>query len=340
MCAEESDASRVAGARPSRAQREGRPSVLWLACQAVVPAASVGHAPVWCADRWRASPGLGFHLRSDEEARTLDNASAPDAVSTAETSPLPPLPAATVIAAGVREVRAAVARAAARVGRDPAQVRLVAVSKGFPTAAIEMAAGAGVREFGENRVQEALSKRAALPSVEWHLIGQLQRNKCRQVVGRFRLIHAVDRADLAESLERAADQAGVIQEVLLQVSLSGRPGQGGVTPAAAGDLLRRLRTMPHLLPLGLMAIAPLTRDPEQTRPAFATVRVLRDRLRVQCDLPLPELSMGMSGDYGVAVEEGATIIRVGRAIFGERVVSEPPAGGGGPGHDRPGPPPG
>jgi len=248
-----------------------------------------------------------------------------------DTSPETPRalsPRAAAIAAGVREVRAALARAAARVGRDPALVRLVAVSKGFPAADAALAAAAGVKDLGENRVQEALSKLAALPTPDWHLIGQLQRNKCRLVAGRFRLVHAVDRPDLAEGLEHAAERAGVVQEVLVQVSLAGRPGQGGVPPAEAADLLRRVAAMPHLLPRGLMAIAPPAEDPEQTRPAFATLRVLRDRLQAQCDLPLPELSMGMSGDYAIAVEEGATIIRVGRAIFGERAAGTPAADGG------------
>ena len=228
---------------------------------------------------------------------------------------------AAAIAFGVRVVRAQIARAAARVGRDPGDVRLVAVSKGFTAAAAAMAAAAGVRDFGENRVQDALPKLAALPTVQWHMIGQLQRNKCRQVVGRFCLVHGVDRPDLAESLERAAAAAGVRQAVLLQVSLTGLPGQGGVPPAHAADLLHRMAGMPHLQPSGLMAIAPAAADPEQARAAFTTLRALRDRLRSQVDLPLPELSMGTSGDYAVAVEEGATLVRVGRAIFGARAAA-------------------
>lgn len=222
------------------------------------------------------------------------------------------------IAAGVREVQARIAQAAARVGREPAAVRLVAVSKGCPVADVALAAGAAVADFGENRVQEALPKLAALPAVSWHLIGQLQTNKCRLVAGRFRLVHGVDRAELGDALQRAAARAGVVQEVLIQVSLAGVPGQGGVPPAEAGDLLRRLRLLPELRVRGLMAIAPQVEEAEQARPAFATLRVLRDRLQSRYDLPLPELSMGMSGDYPVAVEEGATLVRIGRAIFGAR----------------------
>jgi hypothetical protein len=222
------------------------------------------------------------------------------------------------IAAGVRGVQARIAQAAARVGRDPAAVRLIAVSKGCPVADVAWAAAADVGDFGENRVQEALPKLAALPVVAWHLIGQLQTNKCRLVAGRFGLVHGVDRPELGEALQRAAARAGVVQEVLIQVSLSGVPGQGGVAPAEAGDLLRRLRLLADLRVRGLMAIAPRVEEAEQARPAFATLRVLRDRLQARYDLPLPELSMGMSGDYPVAVEEGATLVRIGRAIFGAR----------------------
>lgn len=216
-----------------------------------------------------------------------------------------------------------IARAAARVGRDPAEVRLLAVSKGFPAADAALALVCGAGALGENRVQEALPKLAALPGAEWHLIGQLQRNKCRQVVGRFRLLHAVDRPELAEALQRAAERAEVRQEILVQVSLADRPGQGGVPPAEAAALLRRIAAMSHLRARGLMAIAPQVEDPEQARPAFSTLRALRDRLQAATGLSLPDLSMGMSEDYAVAVEEGATIVRVGRAIFGARRVTDP-----------------
>jgi pyridoxal phosphate enzyme (YggS family) len=222
------------------------------------------------------------------------------------------------IAAAVREVRARIARAALRVGRDPAGVRLVAVAKGFSAEEVALAAAAGVEDFGENRVQEALPKIAALPGVRWHMVGQLQRNKCRAVVGRFHLVHSVDRPELAESLQRAAERAGAVQDILLQVNLTGRPGQGGVPPALAGELLARICGLPNLRPLGLMVIAPPAADPEEARPAFATLRTLRDRLQAQQGVPLPELSMGMSGDFEVAVEEGATLVRVGRAVFGPR----------------------
>jgi pyridoxal phosphate enzyme (YggS family) len=197
-------------------------------------------------------------------------------------------------------------------------VCLVAVSKGFGIEDISLAAAAGVREFGENRAQEALPKIAALAGVRWHMIGQLQRNKCKVVVGRFRLVHSVDRLDLADSLQRAAERAGIVQPVLLQVNLTARPGQGGVPPALASDLLARVRSLPNLQCCGLMVVAPPAADPEEARPAFATLRALRDRLQVRHELPLPELSMGMSEDFEVAVEEGATLVRLGRSIFGPR----------------------
>ena len=210
-------------------------------------------------------------------------------------------------------------------------MRLIAVSKGFPAAVVALAAEAGLHDFGENRVQEALPKIAALTGVRWHMVGQLQRNKCPAVAGRFRLVHAVDRSDLADSLHRAALRAQTVQDVLIQVGLAGRPGQGGVAPAQAGDLLTRVAGLSGLRVRGLMVIAPPSADPEEARPFFFTLRALRDRLEAQCGVSLPELSMGMSGDFEVAVEEGATLVRVGRAIFGDR--------GGGAGAEAAGRPP-
>lgn len=231
---------------------------------------------------------------------------------------------AATIAAAAQRVRGRIALAAARVGRDPAEVRLIAVSKGFTAADVALAAAAGLADFGENRVQEALPKIAALTGVRWHMVGQLQRNKCPAVAGRFSLVHGVDRPDLADSLDRAAQRAGIVQDVLLQIGLSGRPGQGGASPAQAVDLLTRVIGLPHLRARGLMVIAPPAADPEEPRPCFATLRALRDRLQSQCGVPLPELSMGMSDDFEVAVEEGATLVRVGRAIFGDRAVGPTP----------------
>lgn len=221
----------------------------------------------------------------------------------------------TAVGAALADVRARVARAAARVGRQPTEVRLVGVSKGQPAAVVALAVVAGVRDLGENRVQEALPKIAAIAGVSWHMIGQLQRNKAGMVAGRFALVHSLDRAELAESLGRAADRAGVVQDVLIQVGLTGRSGQGGVPPADAAALLGRLLQIGSLRPLGLMTIAPPVADPEEARPVFAALRALRDRLQQRAGVALPELSMGMTGDFEVAIEEGATLIRVGRALF-------------------------
>ncbi len=220
------------------------------------------------------------------------------------------------LAAALVAVRARVARAALRAGRDPALVCLVGVSKGFGVSDAAAVFAAGLADLGENRVPEAERKIAALPEARWHWIGQLQRNKASRVVGRFCLLHSVDRPELAERLEAVAERYGAPQAVLLQVDLAGRPGQGGVVAGGAQTLLSQVRGLPHLRVRGLMTIAPPEPDPEAVRPLFASLRALRDRLQQSGGAELPELSMGMSGDYAVAVEEGATLVRVGRAIFG------------------------
>ncbi len=218
--------------------------------------------------------------------------------------------------AALRAVQAQATQAALRVGRDPASVRLIGVTKGFGVSDAAMVFAAGLSDLGENRVQEALAKLTALPGARWHWIGRLQRNKVAAVVGRFCLVHSVDRPELADRLQAAAERSGQPQSLLLQVDLAGRPGQGGAPAAEVRALLAHVRGLPHLRVQGLMTIAPPTEDAEAVRPVFATLRALRDRLQ-ECDGgALPELSMGMSGDYTVAIEEGATLIRVGRAIFG------------------------
>ncbi len=216
---------------------------------------------------------------------------------------------------------------------------MIAVSKGFSATEVALAAEAGLHDFGENRVQEALPKIAALTGVCWHMVGQLQRNKCPAVAGRFLLVHGVDRPDLADSLHRAAQRAQTVQDVLIQVGLSGRPGQGGVAPGQAGELVTRVAALSGLRVRGLMVIAPPSADAEESRPFFFTLRALRDRLQTQCGVPLPELSMGMSADFEVAVEEGATLVRVGRAIFGDRAGGGARGGSSAVSEDANGPPP-
>lgn len=225
------------------------------------------------------------------------------------------------IARRLKAIQARIAAAARRVGRDPAQVRLVAVSKSVGLEALQDAVAAGQRLFGENYLQEAKGKIAALgPGVEWHFIGHLQSNKAKAAVEWFTLIHSLDRLSLAEALEAAAARRGKVQEVLVQVNLGGEASKSGVAPAAAAELLQALSRFPHLRVVGLMTLPPFFPDPEAVRPYFRALRELRDRLVAQglSDTGLPELSMGMSGDFEVAVEEGATLIRVGTALFGPR----------------------
>ena len=214
-------------------------------------------------------------------------------------------------------VRASVAHSQAAGGwQHP--VRIVAVTKTHGPEAIRAALAAGLRDIGENRVQEALQKQEALPGllVEWHLIGTLQRNKARLVAGRFALIHSIDRADLATELDRRVP-AGVRQGVLVQVNCSDEPQKGGVSPEALPALLDQLRTLERIEVRGLMTMSALTEDTPEQRRAFRQLRELRDAAE-RSGHRLAELSMGMSGDYPIAVEEGATMIRLGTVLFGER----------------------
>jgi pyridoxal phosphate enzyme (YggS family) len=214
-------------------------------------------------------------------------------------------------------VRETVARAqAARDWQHP--VRIVGVTKTHGPEAVRAAVAAGLADVGENRVQEALQKQKALSdlTVEWHLIGTLQRNKARNAVGRFALIHSVDRADLGAELDRRLE-VGARQPVLVQVNCSAEPQKGGVSPQALPALLDELQKFERLEVQGLMTMSALTEDQVEQRRAFRLLRELRD-VGERSGLRLPELSMGMSGDYAIAVEEGATMIRLGTVLFGER----------------------
>ncbi len=221
------------------------------------------------------------------------------------------------IAARLEQVRERIAAAARRAGRDPAGVRLIAVAKTFPAAAVEAAAAAGQRLFGENRVQESASKIPAVSEscgldLEWHFIGPLQRNKARQAVELFDVIHSLDRPALVDAVAAAAARLERRPRVLLQVNLDAEPQKSGVAPAGLEALAAGVAARPELQLAGLMALPRARTDAEAMRPAFARLRELRDALG------LAELSMGMSGDFEVAVEEGATLVRLGTAIFGER----------------------
>lgn len=221
------------------------------------------------------------------------------------------------LALRLEQVRERIAEHQGRAGWSH-PVTVIGVTKTHPPEAVLAAVSAGLRAVGENRVQEALAKQAALPelSVEWHLIGTLQRNKARLAVNRFALIHSLDSVELARELDRrAAPQSR--QPVLVQVNCSGEPQKGGVEPAELEPLLNAVTDLPRLEVRGLMTMAEFTDEARVQRESFRRLRELRDAAR-RPGLDLRELSMGMSGDYPVAVEEGATMVRLGTVLFGER----------------------
>jgi pyridoxal phosphate enzyme (YggS family) len=210
-----------------------------------------------------------------------------------------------------------IARAARRANRDPKSVRLVLASKTQPPDALRAAFRAGARDFGENYVQEAIGKRDALsdlPGLRWHLIGHLQTNKARAAAELFDLIQTLDSARLADALARARPSPPV--RVLVEVNLGGEASKSGVAPQHAEGLINGARAKVDIA--GLMTIPPPAESPDRARPYFARLRELRDRLAASTGLALSELSMGMTDDFEAAIEEGATIVRVGRAVFGER----------------------
>ncbi len=223
------------------------------------------------------------------------------------------------IAAALAAVRSRIESACSRSGRDPGTVTLVAVSKTQSAAAVAQAADAGHRVFGENRVQEALAKRADVDrDVEWHLVGALQRNKARHVVGAFALLHGIDDSRLLSEIDRRAAAGGIRQSLLLQVRLGDESSKSGVDPAGLSALIDEAVGLDHVELRGLMTIPPPVEQPEHAREWFARLRELRDVEAARTGIELPELSMGMTGDFEVAVEEGATLVRVGTAIFGRR----------------------
>jgi pyridoxal phosphate enzyme (YggS family) len=218
-------------------------------------------------------------------------------------------------------VRAEIARRQAAAGRTH-PVTIVAVTKGFGPDAVAAALAAGLTDVGENRVQEALEKIATPvgPRATWHLIGHLQRNKAKLVAGRFALVHSLDSVALADELDRRAAARAVVQRVLVQVNVAGETQKDGCSPAEAPALARHVAALPHLALEGLMTIAPFTDAAAVQRRTFRGLRLLRDALQEE-GLWLPTLSMGMSADYALAVEEGATAIRLGTVLFGPRAVT-------------------
>jgi len=225
-----------------------------------------------------------------------------------------------VIADRWRAVQAKVAAACDRAGRAASEVTIVAVSKTHPASAVREAEAAGATDFGENYAQELATKQAELDlDLRWHYIGRLQRNKAKLVAGKVVLVHAVETTDLAQELGK---RAGGVQPILLAVNLGGEATKGGVTGDNALAIARGLVATANIRLDGLMTMPPPAEDPEASRPIFEQLRALRDRLRDALGVPLPVLSMGMSGDYEVAIACGATHVRIGTAIFGTR----PPVG--------------
>jgi pyridoxal phosphate enzyme (YggS family) len=228
----------------------------------------------------------------------------------------------SVIASNLAAVRGRLEQAARTAGRDPASVRLVAISKTFPSEAVRAAFAAGQADFGENRVQEALQKirETAELHTRWHLVGHLQTNKARKVAGPFAYVHSIDSLDLLRQVDKAATEAGTAPKLLIQVDLAGEATKFGAPEAEVPALVEAAGRLQSAEMVGLMVLPPYSEDPEQARPWFRQLRAVRDRLIAAGAPPerLRELSMGMSHDFHVAVEEGATIVRVGTAIFGSR----------------------
>jgi len=224
------------------------------------------------------------------------------------------------IESNIKAIKEHIQRAAERAGRKAGDVKLVAVTKTVPVERIKEAVAAGLTTLGENRVQEAEAKIASLKDsgVEWHLIGHLQSNKAKEAVRLFNCIQSVDSLRLAQILEREAEKLGKKLPVLLEVNVGGEASKFGVKPEEAQALLEGARSFKFVSFQGLMTVVPQVSEPQQARPYFKTTKSLRDDLEKRLSIKLPILSMGMTEDFEVAVEEGATLVRVGRGVFGER----------------------
>ncbi len=225
------------------------------------------------------------------------------------------------LAANIAAVRASIAQTAERAHRSSGEITLIAVSKTKPVEMVQAAYQLGVTDFGENRVQEALPKLEAFhpQGLHWHMIGHLQTNKANKVAASFDSVQSVDSLHLAQALERHAAGHGRRLPVLLEVNVAEEASKEGMTRQEAPGLARQIAQLPHLEIQGLMTVAPIAHDPEEVRPVFRALRELRDQLRAMLpDCSWDQLSMGMTDDYPVAIEEGATMVRIGRAIFGER----------------------
>jgi hypothetical protein len=239
------------------------------------------------------------------------------------------------IAANLHRVRAEIASACDRAGRDPKGVALIAVSKTHPVDAVLEAIAAGATHFGENRVEEAETKiplvnDAAAQPVTWHMIGHLQSRKTKDALAHFSVIHSVDTLKLGERLSRQSSELGRTIDVMMEINISGEISKYGfpahnweINPEerhSLFDTARQIARLPNIRLIGLMTMAPIVAAMEEARPVFVSLARLRQALQTEIGSALPELSMGMTDDYGVAIEEGATLVRIGRAIFGERSI--------------------
>ncbi len=225
----------------------------------------------------------------------------------------------SAIAENLESIRNRITAAAGRAGRKPGDVELLAVSKTFTADVVREAVDAGQGLFGENKVQEALAKIPQLPSkLRWHLIGHLQSNKVRKILPLVECIQSVDSLDLARDINRIGGELGLFPKVYLEINVAGEASKHGFSPKAIREQLEELYQLDRLFIQGLMCIPPFAPDAEKSRPFFILLRTLRDELEKTGGAPLPKLSMGMSHDFEAAIEEGATIVRVGSAIFGER----------------------
>jgi len=227
-----------------------------------------------------------------------------------------------MLSANYQKLQQQIHDACLRAGRDSREVKLVAVTKRVPLEKIKEAVSLGIKDLGENRLQEALAKLDQFQEkVDWHFVGHLQTNKVGDALQRFSLIHSLDRMKLAGKLENWAKERGKVVSALVQVNVSGETSKFGVDPAEVKDFLVELRSLQGLRVSGLMAMAPLVDDPEEARPYFRRLRELRQEANCLEGISLEHLSMGMTNDFTVAIEEGATLVRLGTALFGPRPIN-------------------
>lgn len=225
-----------------------------------------------------------------------------------------------VIRENLSRLRAEIFTAAVKAGRNPADIKIIAVSKNVSKDRIREALIEGVTDLGENRVQELLTKQPNFgPGIRWHLIGHLQTNKVKSVVGKIVLIHSLDSWRLACEIDSRSREAGVVSGVLVQVNVSGEESKYGLSPAEVPDFIESGLDLPGISIRGLMTVAPMVDKPEEVRPVFKNLKILFDKIKIMMPaVPMTYLSMGMTSDYRVAVEEGANVLRVGTGIFGAR----------------------